>query len=42
LLYKLAGQVVERVKSYLANDAEVENVLLRHGRQLADFISRKW
>ncbi len=38
LLYKLAGQVVGRVKSYLANDAEAENVLLRHGRQLADFI----
>lgn len=38
LLYKLAGQVVDRVKSYLANKAEVENVLLRHGRQLADFI----
>jgi len=38
LLYKLAGQVVGRVKSYLANDAEVENVLLRYGRQLADFI----
>jgi type III restriction enzyme len=38
LLYKLAGQVVARVKSYLASEAEVENVLLRHGRQLADFI----
>jgi type III restriction enzyme len=38
LLYKLAGQVVARVKSYLADDAEVENVLLRHGRQLADFV----
>ncbi|WP_186139511.1 DEAD/DEAH box helicase [Burkholderia gladioli] len=38
LLYKLAGQVVARVKSYLANDTEVENVLLRHGRHLADFI----
>jgi type III restriction enzyme len=38
LLYKLAGQVVARLKSYLADDAEVENVLLRHGRQLADFI----
>lgn len=38
LLYKLAGQVVERVKSYLTNDAEVENVLLRQGRTLADFI----
>lgn len=38
LLYKLAGQVVARVRSYLESDAEVENVLLRHGRQLADFI----
>jgi type III restriction enzyme len=38
LLYKLAGQVVARIKSYLPDDAEVENVLLRHGRQLADFI----
>jgi type III restriction enzyme len=38
LLYKLAGQMVGRVKSYLTNDAEVENVLLRHGRTLADFI----
>jgi len=38
LLYKLAGQMVARITSYLADDAEVENVLLRHGRQLADFI----
>lgn len=38
LLYKLGGQVVERVRSYLGSDAEVENVLLRHGRQLADFV----
>lgn len=38
LLYKLAGQVVARARSYLANEAELENVLLRHGRQLADFI----
>ncbi|GEC61732.1 type III restriction endonuclease subunit R [Gluconobacter oxydans] len=38
LLYKLAGQVVVRVGSYLTDDAEVENVLLRHGRELADFI----
>lgn len=38
LLYKLAGQVVSRVRSYLTDEAEVENVLLRHGRQLADFI----
>jgi len=38
LLYKLAGQMVARIRSYLADAAEVENVLLRHGRQLADFI----
>jgi type III restriction enzyme len=38
LLYKLAGQVVARIKSYLSDGTEVENVLLRHGRQLADFI----
>ncbi|MGZ2439372.1 DEAD/DEAH box helicase [Sinorhizobium medicae] len=38
LLYKLAGQMVARIKSYLTDDAEVESVLLRHGRQLADFI----
>jgi type III restriction enzyme len=38
LLYKLARQVVERVRAYLTDNAEVENVLLRHGRQLADFI----
>jgi len=38
LLYKLAGQMVARVRSYIADEAEVENVLLRHGRQLADFI----
>lgn len=38
LLYKLAGQVVARAHSYLADEAEVESVLLRHGRQLADFI----
>jgi type III restriction enzyme len=38
LLYKLASQIVARVRSYLPGDAEVENVLLRHGRQLADFI----
>lgn len=38
LLYKLAQQVVARVRSYLGSEAELENVLLRHGRQLADFI----
>jgi type III restriction enzyme len=38
LLYKLAGQVVARVRSYLEELPEVENVLLHNGRQLADFI----
>jgi type III restriction enzyme len=38
LLYKLAGQVVSRIRSYLKSDADVENVLLRNGRQLADFV----
>ena len=38
LLYKLAGQMVARIRCYLADAAEVENVLLRHGRQLAEFI----
>jgi type III restriction enzyme len=38
LLYKLAAQVVARIRSYLEADAEVENALLRHGRQLAEFV----
>ncbi len=38
LLYKLAGQVVGHIRSYLETEADVENVLLRHGHQLADFI----
>jgi len=38
LLYRLAGQVVTRLRSYLETDTEVDNALLRHGRQLADFI----
>jgi len=38
LLYKLAGQVVQRVRSYLGSELEVDNVLLSHGRELADFI----
>ena len=38
LLYKLASQVVGHVRSYLDGDADVENVLLRNGRQLADFV----
>ena len=38
LLYKLAGQTVARIRSYLTTDAEMESVLLRNGRQLAEFI----
>lgn len=38
LLYKLAGQLVARISSYLETGAEIENVLLRNGRQLAEFI----
>lgn len=38
LLYKLSGQVVARVRTYLDTDAAVESALLRHGRQLAEFI----
>lgn len=38
LLYKLCGQIVGRLHSYLTNDSDVENVLLYHGRTLADFV----
>ncbi len=38
LLYKLSGQVVERLRSYLADAEEVENVLLAHGKPLAAFV----
>ena len=38
LLYKLAGQLVGRVRSYLETNTDVESVLLRNGRQLAEFI----
>jgi type III restriction enzyme len=37
-LYKLSGQVVGRLRTYLTSDAEIENALLRHGRQLAEFV----
>ncbi len=37
LLYKLAGQVVARLRTYLTTDADVESALLRPGRQLAEF-----
>ncbi|NTF63412.1 DEAD/DEAH box helicase family protein [Rhizobium rhizogenes] len=35
LLYKLAGQMVEHLRSYLATEEDVENVALAHGRSLA-------
>ena len=38
LLYKLAGQVVAHLRSYLIDDAAVENVLLHQGKRLADII----
>jgi type III restriction enzyme len=39
LLYKLAGQVLTRLRSYLANDDEVERVLLTQGKRIAEFVS---
>lgn len=38
LLYKLAAQVIARLGTYLTTDTEIESALLRHGRQLAEFI----
>lgn len=38
LLYKLAGQMVAHLRSYLADDDEVLNVLVCHNRQLVDAI----
>jgi type III restriction enzyme len=38
LLYKLAGQMVTHLRSYLADDEEVLNVLVAHNRQLVDTI----
>ena len=38
LLYHLAGQMVAHLRSYLADDDEVLNVLLAHNRQLVDTI----
>jgi type III restriction enzyme len=37
-LFKLAGQVVARLKSYLPDEEAIENVLLVHGKDLARFI----
>jgi len=38
LLFKLSGQMVTRLRAYLADEDEVENVLLVHGPDLARFI----
>lgn len=38
LLYKLSGQIVARLRSYLTKDSEVENVLITQGKQLAEFV----
>lgn len=38
LLYKLAGQIITHLRSYLETEEDVENVALAHGRSLAQFI----
>lgn len=38
LLYKLAGQVVDHLRSYLSDEQDVVSVLLYHQQQLADLI----
>ncbi len=38
LLYKLAGQVISRLRVYIHTDAEIANVLLHHGPALTQFI----
>jgi type III restriction enzyme len=38
LLYELSGQVVARLRAYLADYAEVENVLVYYRRQLGEFV----
>jgi type III restriction enzyme len=38
LLYKLAGQVVAHLRSYLRDDEEVRNVLIFHARQIAGLV----
>ena len=41
LLYQLAGQVVARLRAYLPDEEDVENVLLAHGKPLAEFVFRQ-
>lgn len=38
MLYKLSGQLVAHLRSYLGDDDQVLNVLLAHNRQLVDTI----
>ncbi len=38
LLYKLAGEVVAHLRSYLKDDDEVRNVLIFHAKQIADLV----
>ncbi|MCL2451213.1 MAG: DEAD/DEAH box helicase family protein, partial [Polyangiaceae bacterium] len=38
LLYKLAGEVVTHLLSYLKDDDEVRNVLIFHAKQIADLV----
>ncbi|MGH7935483.1 MAG: DEAD/DEAH box helicase, partial [Chthoniobacterales bacterium] len=38
LLFKLASRMIARLRSYLASDDDIENVLLNHGKDLARFI----
>jgi len=38
VLYALAGQVVQHLRGYLAQEDEVANVLQYHGRQLAELV----
>jgi len=37
-LFKLSGQMVNRLRAYLADEDDIENVLLVHGKDLARFI----
>ena len=38
LLYKLAGQAIAHLRTYLQTEDDVENVALNHGKEWADFI----
>jgi type III restriction enzyme len=38
LLFKLAGQMLARLRDYLPDEDKVENVLIAHGRDLARFV----